>query len=221
MINPARVYHSLPKILQDPIRSVLESYPLIRWYYAENSYLRTKGWVRTERTGAPVDQSGDPIPWYTYPAIDFIEGRVRNDFRVFEFGSGNSSLWYSSRVDEVVAVEDSEQWAAKCQERAPKNLTVVHEPDLDEYPAAVTGRGPFDMIIIDGPVRQECVAPSLDAIANQGVIILDDFERWDEDDWAQLRDAGFRALPFTGPKAQRLTESCTAVLYRNQNCLNI
>ncbi len=221
MIDPTRVYHSLPDIVQDSIRSVLDSHPLIRWYYADNSYLRTKGWMRSNEVGAPVDQDGEPIPWYTYPTIDFIEPRTRTEFRVFEFGSGHSSLWYSDRVKEVVAVEDSKEWATAMQERSPSNLTVVYEPDLDDYASEVTAHGSFDIVVIDGRVRQSCVGPTLEAITDHGVVILDDFERWDDSDWARFRDAGFRALPFVGPKAQRLTESCTGILYRDENCLDI
>ena len=221
MINPARVYHSFPDVVQEPIRSALESHPLIRWYFAENSYLRTKGWMRSNEVGAPVNRDGNPIPWYTYPAVDFIDPRIRPDFRVFEFGSGHSSLWYSNRVDEVVAVEDSENWASAMQERSPPNLTVIHEPDLNDYAVEVTVHGSFDIVVIDGRVRQNCVAPTLEAITDDGVVILDDFGRWEDDDWTRFRDAGFRALPLVGSKAQRLTESCTAILYRDRNCLDI
>ncbi|WP_248896436.1 class I SAM-dependent methyltransferase [Haloplanus halobius] len=177
--------------------------------------------MRSNEVGAPVDQDGEPIPWYTYPTIDFIEPRTRTEFRVFEFGSGHSSLWYSDRVKEVVAVEDSKEWATAMQERSPSNLTVVYEPDLDDYASEVTAHGSFDIVVIDGRVRQSCVGPTLEAITDHGVVILDDFERWDDSDWARFRDAGFRALPFVGPKAQRLTESCTGILYRDENCLDI
>lgn len=216
-----RIYQSLPNNVKNLSRNFLDSHPLIRWYFAENSYLRTKGWMRSEQVGAPVDRQGDPIPWYTYPAIDFIKPRLEQDFRVFEFGSGHSSLWYSNLVDEVVAVEDSAEWVSEMRDRAPSNLNIVHQPDLTDYPAEVLGRGEFDIIVIDGLARQECVKPTLNAISDNGVVILDDFERWHDRDWRSLREHGFRSLPFTGPKAQRLTTSCTAVLYRDQNCLDL
>lgn len=221
MFSIGRIYHSLPEKVKSPLRDLLDSHPLVRWYFSEDSYLRDKGWMRSEQIGAPVDRQGNPNPWYTYPAIDFVEPRLEGDFRVFEFGSGHSSLWYSNQVNEVVTVEDSAKWASEMKDRAPSNLTVIHQSDTTEYPTEVLGHGEFDIIVIDGRVRQECVKPTLKAISNHGVVILDDFERWDDSDWRSLREVGFRPIPFVGPKAQRLTTSCTAILYREQNCLGI
>lgn len=200
---------------------IIESYPSIRWYYAKNSYLRQKGWVASERVGAPVDGEGNPSPWYTYPAIDFVEPRLDPTFRVFEFGSGHSSLWYSKRVEEVVAVEDSKGWAENMKQRSPENLKIVHQPDVAEYPQEIKDRGEFDIVVIDGRDRLRCVKPATESVNDDGVIVLDDFERWDYEDWEPLRSDGFRQISFHGPKAQRLTESCTAVLYRDRNCLSI
>jgi hypothetical protein len=39
------------------------------------SSLRRLGWQKSIRRG-PVDAAGDPIPWITYPAIDWID-RIR------------------------------------------------------------------------------------------------------------------------------------------------
>ena len=30
------------------------------------------GWLRAWRAGRPVDARGDPLPWITYLAIDFL-----------------------------------------------------------------------------------------------------------------------------------------------------
>jgi hypothetical protein len=103
----------------------------------------------------------------------------------------------------------------------PKGVDIVYQPDLDEYPDEILGRGEFDIVVIDGRVRGECLAPSLRCLKDDGVIVLDDFERWDPDDWKVLTQQGFRPITFFGPKAHRLTESCTAILYRNENCLEI
>lgn len=221
MFNVGGVYHSLPERVKVHLRKILGSHPLVRWYFAENSYLRTKGWMKSEQVGAPVDEKGSPKPWYTYPAIDFLEPRLGRDFRVFEYGSGHSSLWYSTHVKEVIAVEDSATWASEMKEQAPSNLTIIHQPDLTEYPTEATGGREFDIVVIDGRVRNECVHPALKAVSDDGVIILDDFERWGDSEWDTLRKQGFRSLPFVGPKAHRLTESSTAILYRERNCLNI
>jgi hypothetical protein len=57
-----------------------------------------------------------------------LERVVQPHFRVFEYGAGNSSLWWASRVAEVVSVEHDAAWAELVQSRAPANLTVVSKP---------------------------------------------------------------------------------------------
>lgn len=76
---------------------------------AYNDYLRTEGWVLSEGAGMPVDDDGAPVPWYTYPCIDFLEARLDPSLSVFEYGSGLSTIWYARRVDEVVGVEHSQE----------------------------------------------------------------------------------------------------------------
>ena len=42
----------------------------------------------------PVDADGRPLPWYTYPAIEYLEQLDFRDRTVFEFGSGASTLFW-------------------------------------------------------------------------------------------------------------------------------
>lgn len=49
-------------------------------------------------------------PWISFEAIDFIEKRIRETDRVFEFGGGGSTLFFLSRAAEVVTVEHDREW---------------------------------------------------------------------------------------------------------------
>src|SRR5437016_5174452 len=60
--------------------------------------LRSEGWSKSNRLGLPLAADGSPLPWYTYSAIHFLEPRLRDDLKVFEYGSGHSTLWYAARV---------------------------------------------------------------------------------------------------------------------------
>ncbi|PZS10133.1 MAG: FkbM family methyltransferase, partial [Chloroflexi bacterium] len=66
---------------------------------------RKVGWQRSVRTGLPVGPDGEAIPWFSYPALAWLDAVVTGSERVFEFGSGNSTVWFSRRVAEVVSVE--------------------------------------------------------------------------------------------------------------------
>ena len=76
--------------------------------FLEN-YLGKRGWARSVVENASIDLDG-PIPWYTYPSILDLKRVVRPEARVFEYGSGNSTIWWQSRAREVVSVEHDRPW---------------------------------------------------------------------------------------------------------------
>lgn len=91
------------------------------------NYLTGKGWIEAATSGQSMDRNG-PIPWITYPALMMLERTVAPEHKVFEYGCGNSSLWWSERVAEVVSVEHNEAWANKISSEAPSNLRVRLAP---------------------------------------------------------------------------------------------
>jgi len=218
---PTKLYGAIPLSVRTQLRRVLKRFPAVRWGYADNSYLRENGWFARRRAGAPVDGDSEPIPWYSYPFIDFLEPRLDKQFRVFEYGSGNSTRWFASRVSAVVAVEHSGEWVEQITGQVPGNATVVHQSRGEEYVREPLSREPFEIISIDGIDRTACTEPALEALAPKGVVIIDDFERWDDEELALFHDQDFRSVAFRGPKAHRLTGSTTAVMYRDENCLGI
>src|SRR5258708_39043915 len=45
---------------------------------------------------------GTPLPWYTYPAIDFLAQRDFSNCNVLEFGGGQATLLWSARARSVL-----------------------------------------------------------------------------------------------------------------------
>src|SRR5688572_30099175 len=72
-----------------------------------------------------VDKKGTALPWYTYPAIDFLRHKQMTDKTVLEFGSGQSTLWWSQRVRNVVSLEDNESWYQSLRQLVPSNVQLV------------------------------------------------------------------------------------------------
>jgi hypothetical protein len=101
------------------------------------AYLKPLGWDRSVVSRQAEDRDG-PVPWITYPALRMLDRIVQPHFKVFEYGAGNSSLWWASRVAEVVAVEHDPIWAELVASRAPDNLRVLSRPM--GAPAAEPGR---------------------------------------------------------------------------------
>ena len=126
-----------------------------------------------------VDRDGNPLPWYTYPAIEYLSQFDYTQKKVFEFGCGNSSLFWAERAASVTSIEDNPKWFEKWQQE-------FHHPRLDVrwrdegeiYEKAIFEDGlKYDVIVVDGKRRAECAAAATKALAAGGVIILDDSDR--------------------------------------------
>jgi hypothetical protein len=183
------------------------------------------GWFRSRREGAAVDARGEPIPWYTYPAIEFLAPRVRTDMTVLEYGSGNSTLWWAKRAARVCSVEHDPSWAARLEGLLPENVTLRHVP-LD--PAGTYARSAqafglrFDVVAIDGRERVECARLAPEALTERGVVVFDNSDRPDyAEGYAALADRGFRRIDFVGMAAVEPLKTSTSVFYRPGNCLAI
>lgn len=219
-----KLFHSLPEALKAVIRSTLthsEILLLMKFYYGKENILREKGWFEGERQGLPVNSQNDPIPWYPYAMVDFLDSRLSTEHRVFEFGGGYSTVWYCDRVSEVVAAEHSSEWADRLSNMIPSNGTIVYRSDIDEYCNEIKNHGRFDFIAIDGIHRTDCVQPALNTVTDSGVILWDDSERLGSDQFEMLERSGFQSIIFSGLKPLTSKYKSTSLFYRDNNCLEI
>lgn len=52
-----------------------------------------------------VDRDGNPLPWYTYPAIEYLSQFDYGEKTIFEFGCGYSSLFWAERQPKSSALK--------------------------------------------------------------------------------------------------------------------
>ncbi|MAT05760.1 MAG: SAM-dependent methyltransferase [Acidimicrobiaceae bacterium] len=150
------------------------------------------------------------VPWWTYGAIDEVERWLDHraaPVRVFEWGSGASTVWLAKRVDSVDSVEHHRGFgemlqgeladlADRVDVRASHVDLVVIEPVRSDAPvvgskkegmagldfADYVGRidvvgGTFDLIVIDGRAREACLTAALPHLADDGIIVFDNTQR--------------------------------------------
>lgn len=184
-------------------------------------YLYENGWFNSFKTNSSVDKNNQPIPWMTYSFIDFIRDRLSKDFTVFEFGSGNSTLFFADKVQKIVAVEHNKVWYNHIKSKIPENVEIHFKNLTEEYQNSINNKQ-FDIIIIDGENRNECIRNSVKSISSQGVIILDDSEREDYK-WGKefLKKSNFSKIDFWGFSPGLFYKKATSVFYKNNNCLKI
>lgn len=191
--------------------------------------LNDLGWRRSAETQAPVDAAGEPLPWYTYPALLWLGPRLKGTDSVFEYGAGNSTAWLAARVASVTSVEHDADWSAAASAKAPSNATVLHRkctgdgvraPSGDAYVSAIE-EGPvegFDVVVVDGMARVSCVEAALARTGPSSLLVLDNSDR---PQYAEALDrlagAGLARIDFAGPVPGSGRLSTTTVFARDMS----
>lgn len=193
------------------------------WLLATNSGLEKRGWLRSYYSKKSVDKWGNPLPWYTYPFLTFIEKRINNSMNIFEYGCGHSTLWYSKRVKDVISIEHDESWFNEISSKKEKNSTILFKKDPRDYVHSINNLdNSFDIIVIDAIERVDCIKNSFNKLRENGIIIFDNSDRSEyKEGYKFLRDKGFKRLDFWGMGPVNTYDWCTSVFYREKNCLNI
>jgi hypothetical protein len=132
---------------------------------------------RTITEKQPMWADGAPIPWMTYPAICWLDQMDFSDKQVFEYGCGASTLYWARRSKRVFSVEHDQAWCERTRGLAPSNAEVAFASGMD-YVRTVARNAPHDVIVVDGRWRAECVMASHGFLAHNGMIILDNAERY-------------------------------------------
>ena len=193
--------------------------------FAERSFLRRSGYIKSIMLRRPCRADGSPIPWMNYGVVAFLEDRLTRDLSLFEYGSGNSTLFFAQRVKDVVSVENNQAWYDYCVKNKPENVKLVFcESDgTEKYAGAIIEEvRRFDVVVIDGEDRSGCLLKAHERLTSSGVIVLDDTHNLGTGVRIKdLLEVGFRRLDFEGVKAGGVRFYRTTILYRDGNCLGI
>jgi len=57
----------------------------------------------------------DERPWLTFSAVEYLTKTLRRDMRVFEYGSGGSTLFFARRVRELITIEHNMGWGQRVE----------------------------------------------------------------------------------------------------------
>lgn len=229
----------IEKVISKVLRTIRMDFLLL--FFGKRSYLNKTGWLSSSIKKKCIDSESNPIPWWSYPAIKFIENRIKPDMDVFEFGAGYSTLWLSKKVRSVISVENNFEWYSLLKNQQTDNVQFVYSAfDLNkEYgeitflPLSKTNNNYsneikqfdkfYDIIIIDGVDRNNCIKESLNYLKDGGVIIVDNLELKElmQDAIELIYDSGFKLLDFWGLSAGIAHETGTGIFYKKNNCLDI
>jgi hypothetical protein len=161
-------------------------------------------WLRSAGEGYLLEA---PSPWMTFDAIEVLAASLRPGMRVFEYGSGGSTLFWAKMGADVVSIEHDPLWFGTVQKRLsglrgvdyrlvePEPGKLGDDPgdpgaytsDDDRYKESNFRRyvmqidqfpeNTFDLVSIDGRARPSCIVHAAPKVKPGGLLVLDNAER--------------------------------------------
>mgnify|MGYP001196710305 CR=1 FL=1 len=138
------------------------------------------------------------IPYTNIESIEFLKNHTESnpDLKVFEYGSGSSTLFFEDNCKEVHSVEYDEEWYKFIKKYSNKANIYFVKPEISKNPKIKSKKyfyrkfdfyeyvnfiktfdEKFDIIFIDGRARAECLKVAKEHINPGGIIIFDDSHR--------------------------------------------
>lgn len=172
------------------------------------------------------DEDGKVNPWWGKTVIDLVSKKLDKNMRVFEWGSGNSTLFWSQYVGEVVSVEYDLAWYKKMEEivRQTVRLQYCSLEYGGEYSRKILDeKDDFDIVLIDGRDRVRCACNSIGKLKKDGIIIWDNTEReYYREGYDFLKEHGFKKLELSSIiYGMPGNEDYTSIFYREDNILGL
>lgn len=107
-----------------------ERFPTPRYYKGKSvadmlallraGYLKESGWLESAEAKLAY-RNGEPVPWFTYAAISFLQKIITPDLAVFEYGGGQSTLFWAKHVRQVVTVDHDPEYEDYLRRTLPEN----------------------------------------------------------------------------------------------------
>ncbi len=134
------------------------------------------------------------FPWYVKPFLDVLSTWDLSDKVVWEYGLGASTIWYAHKAKEIYGVDSNTQWLSAVLDRlkelgktgrfqlANTAFHTEHEAMLHYtnsiYMTDVCVSGDlFDIVVIDGLYRDECIPHALKYLKPGGELIIDNYNQ--------------------------------------------
>tara|TARA_B100001248_G_C27378060_1_gene455414 strand:- start:931 stop:1638 length:708 start_codon:yes stop_codon:yes gene_type:complete len=131
------------------------------------------GYLETAKRKSSVDKNLKPIPWYTYPTIEYLMQLDLRGKKIFEWGGGNSTLYFQDRVKSIKSIESNKNWYEYLKSNISSNCELIFSDKKNYVKQIATKKIKYDIIIIDGILREDCARVAYEYLEDTGFIILD------------------------------------------------
>lgn len=144
-------------------------------------------------------------PWIAYDSINIIKRHLNKASRVLEFGSGMSTIWYSKYAGYVCSIDNFRPWfdavSIKINRLKIDNIKYRFAKDKESYISFMhDDEHGFDLIMIDGSYRSDCLAQACNKLKPGGILYLDNSDMDSSGQGGDMRLAEKYALNFAKEK---------------------
>jgi hypothetical protein len=172
-----------------------------RFHDLHGNFVDLKGFVYAPRSlaSAVARKVFDfrPVrPWISYRAVKFLDEKITPDWRVIEFGSGMSTLWFARRCGFLHSIEDNDRWYELVSRRLDGAKHVRYElRTVDEYcDVSEYADASVDLAFVDGNWRAPCVENVVSKVRPGGFLYLDNTDLEGGRPGGDIHQAEARAL---------------------------
>jgi precorrin-6B methylase 2 len=196
-------------------------FSILNWHALRTHALEQIGW-NTSRKMRSAELNGDPIPWWTYSSIQFIDQFLQENASVLEIGGGNSSIFWINRGNTVLTLETNTEWMQKIlshSKNQPNRHELMHIKDetQDSIRSCILDRK-FDVVVNDGIGDRTSIAELLlESLRPGGIMVWDNSERLEyADTISKIKDRGWKELSFHGLGPINAYASSTSIFYQGE-----
>ena len=123
------------------------------------------------------------FPWLTDEANLWLQNKIQTGEikSVLEFGSGSSTIWFLKNNIELVSIEHDIEWFEAVKQEIDKNnfnceYHLIDRPYHKVFLNFINNKK-FDLVLVDGRDRVECVKSSFELVKDGKFLMLDNDER--------------------------------------------
>ena len=177
------------------------------------TWLKSKGIF--DSLGSIPNKNGEAIPKLTLSSIDFLESYDFSQYSIIEFGSGQSTIYFSKNFLNVVSFENNKDFFDKLKNKLNKNVDYrfILSDDLLEnnYKVNINDK---TIVLVDCSENRNIVIHNIFKDNKPNIIILDNSEFY-PNSCKYIVSNGYMEIPFWGLRPTEVYNTCTSVFIKN------
>ena len=176
-------------------------------------------WLKSKGIFDSIDsfpnRDGEAIPMLTISAIDFLDSYDFSQHSIIEFGSGQSTIYFSNKFLNVVSFENNKDFFDELKNKLKNNVkyNFISDNDLltNNYKINIDDK---TIIVVDCATNRNMVVHKILKNNMPNIIILDNSEFY-PNSCRYIVSNGYMEIPFWGLRPTEVYNSCTSIFIKN------